>query len=278
LDGADVVINLAGRSVNCRYNATNRREIMESRTIPTLLVGDAIAQCNNPPRLWLNASTATIYRHALDRPMDELTGELGGHEPGVPDTWKFSIDVAITWERLFFGAQTPMTRKVALRSALILNPDRGSIFDTLLRLVRFGAGGTASGGHQYVSWVHDHDFARAVEFISEHPELSGAVNLSAPEPLPQGDFMRILRHAWGTRIGLPASRSMLELAAIFMRTETELILKSRWAVSTRLLDAGFSFAYARWEAAAQDLVERWRSQNIRAQKTRCYVAPSFHSR
>jgi uncharacterized protein len=255
---ADVVINLAGRSVNCRYNEANRREVLESRTRTTQLIGQAIAQAAHPPALWINASTATIYRHALDRPMDESTGELGGAEPGAPPTWRFSIDVAASWERAFFQAPTPHTRKIAIRSAITMSPDKGGIFDVLLRLVRLGLGGRAASGRQFVSWIHEGDFLRAIEFLIKHKELEGAVNLAAPNPLPNGDFMRDLRNAWGAPFGLPAARWMLEIGAVCLRTETELILKSRRVVPGRLLSAGFVFQFPDWPGAAKDLVRRWR--------------------
>lgn len=258
LDGADVVINMAGRSVDCRYTETNRREIMASRIDSTRLLGTAIAHAANPPALWMNASTATIYRHALDRPMDEATGELGGREPGAPDTWRFSIDVATSWEKAFFESTTPDTRKIALRSAMTMTPDRGGVFDTLLRLVRSGLGGTCGSGNQFVSWIHDADFLRAVDFLMEHRAMDGAVNLSAPHPLPNREFMRALRNAWGTSIGLPATDWMLEIGAFFLRTESELILKSRRVVPGRLLDAGFTFQFPEWPDAAEDLVRRWK--------------------
>ncbi len=260
LDGADVVLNLAGRSVNCRYNPTNRREIMESRTRTTELVGEAIARSSAPPRLWMNASTATIYRHALDRPMDEATGELGGGEPGVPDTWNFSIDVAKSWEHVFFAAKTPNTRRVALRSAIVLSPDRGGIFDVLLGLVRVGLGGAAGSGKQFVSWVHHADFVHALDFIISHKELDGPVNIASPNPLPNREFMRAMRRAWGTPIGLPATEWMLEIGAVFLRTETELMLKSRQVISGKLHNAGFQFSQPDWGSAARELVGRWRLQ------------------
>ena len=144
IDGADIVVNLAGRNVNCRYTPANRREIMDSRILSTRVVAQAIAQAAKPPALWMNTSTATIYRHALDRAMDESTGELGGHEADAPSTWSFSIDVATSWEREFFAADTPHTRRIALRSAMTMSPDPGGIFDTLLRLVRAGLGGKAA--------------------------------------------------------------------------------------------------------------------------------------
>jgi uncharacterized protein (TIGR01777 family) len=258
LDGAEVVINLAGRSVNCRYHAENRREIIDSRIKSTRLVGAAIANARRPPRLWLQASTATIYAHRYDAPNDELTGVIGGAEPGLPDTWRFSIEVATSWERATEEVQTPKTRQVLLRSAITLSPDPGGIFDVLLRLVRFGLGGSAGDGRQYVSWIHDNDFIRAVFWLIENDAFSGAVNLAAPHPLPNAEFMRVLREAWGAPIGLPATAWMLEVGAIFLRTETELVLKSRRVIPTRLTQAGFKFRFPTWEEAAPDLCQRWR--------------------
>lgn len=258
LEGADVLINLVGRSVNCRYNAANRREMLESRVASTRLLGEAVAQLAEPPKVWLNASTATIYRHALDRAMDEATGEIGGRETNAPASWKFSIEVATRWEEAFLAASAPKTRKVALRSAMTMSADRGGIFDTLLRLVRFGLGGTAGSGEQFVSWIHEEDFARAIAFLIAHCEIEGTVNLASPEPLPNRQFMAVLRKAWGARISLPATRWMLEVGAFFLRTETELILKSRRVVPGRLLAAGFQFHFPDWPAAAQDLVRRSR--------------------
>jgi uncharacterized protein (TIGR01777 family) len=260
VDGADVVINLAGRSVNCRYNQANRREIKESRVITTQLVGDAIAKASQPPRLWMNASTATIYRHALDRPMDDIDGEIGSHEPGIPSAWRFSYDVAISWEKAFFEADTAHTRKVALRSAITMSPDRGGAFATLLNLVRMGLGGRSGTGEQFVSWVHHVDFVRAVGFLIARSDLDGCINVSSPNPLPNRDFMADLRGAYGAPIGLPATDWMLEIGAFFLRIETELLLKSRRVVPRRLVDAGFGFQFADWGSVATDLVQRWRSR------------------
>jgi uncharacterized protein (TIGR01777 family) len=258
LDGADVVINLAGRSVNCRYNAANRREILESRVDSTRVLGEAIAACARPPRVWLQSSTATLYAHRFDAPNDEATGIVGGHEPGAPDTWRFSIEVARAWERAFHEAPVPHTRKVALRSAMVMSPDAGGVFDVLVGLVRRGLGGRSGSGRQFVSWIHHEDFTRAVRWLIERDAFAGAVNLAAPGPLPNDDFMRVLREAWGARIGLPAARWMLEIGAVFLRTETELILKSRRVVPGRLLEAGFDFRFPGWEAAAGDLCGEWR--------------------
>jgi uncharacterized protein (TIGR01777 family) len=258
LDGADAVVNLAGRSVNCRYTAANRTEIMDSRVASTRAVGRAIAACEEPPATWLQASTATIYAHRYDAANDEQTGVLGGTEPDVPETWRFSIDVARAWERELEAADTPQTRKVAMRSAIVMSPERGGTLDVLLGLVRRGLGGTAGDGRQYVSWIHHDDFTRAVEWLVEHDDLAGPVNIAAPNPLPNAEFMRALRQAWGSRVGLPAKRWLLEVGAVFLRTETELVLKSRRVVSGRLHDAGFGFHHATWPEAAQDLCRRWR--------------------
>lgn len=258
LDGADVVLNLAGRSVNCRYNAENRGLIMESRLHSTRAVGKAIAQVARPPRVWLQMSTATIYAHRFDAPNDEATGIIGGKEPDVPDTWRFSIDVATSWEQAANEIELPRTRKVLLRSAMVMSPDRGGVFDVLLGLVRRGLGGTNGDGKQYVSWIQDQDFVRAIAWLIDHDDLAGPVNLAAPEPLPNAAFMRGLRAAWGTRLGLPATAWMLEIGAIFLRTETELILKSRRVVPGRLLQSGFTFQFPTWPEAAADLCRRWR--------------------
>jgi uncharacterized protein (TIGR01777 family) len=260
LEGADAIIHLSGRSVNCRYNAENRRLIIDSRVVPTLLLGRAIEQARNPPRLWMNASTSTFYRHALDRPQDEFTGELGGDESGAPDTWNFSIDVARRWEEAFYASTTPATRKIALRSSMTMSPDPGGVFSVLLGLVRAGLGGTQGPGSQFVSWIHDLDYCRATDFLIAREDISGPVNLTAPHPLPNRDFMRALRQAWGQSIGLPATTWMLEIGAFFLRTETELILKSRRAVPTLLQQQGFAFDFPAWPAAAADLVSRFRAQ------------------
>jgi len=256
LDGAAAVINLAGRSVNCRYSASNREAILRSRVESTRAVGAAIAAAANPPPVWLQAATATIYAHTFGPPNDERTGTIGGHEPDAPASWRFSIDVAKAWEAEVDATVVPRTRKVKLRSAMTMSPDPGGIFDTLLRLVRFRLGGSAGGGRQYVSWIHDVDFVRAIYRLIEDDAFEGAVNVASPNPLPYAEFMRELRRAAGVRIGLPATRWMLEAGAFLMRTETELVLKSRRVVPGRLRDAGFEFRFPEWGAAARDLVSR----------------------
>jgi hypothetical protein len=265
LEASDVCINLAGRSVNCRYTARNRRAIHHSRIYSTNLLNEIIGSLKEPPRVWLNASTATIYRHTLDRPtldweMDEATGELGGAEPGAPSTWNFSIDVAKAWEQAFFSTPTPRTRKVALRSAMTMSPDRGGVFDVLLGLVRRGLGGAMGPGTQFVSWIHETDFVRAIEFLIEDGEFDGVVNLASPNPLPNRDFMRVLRETWGARFGLPSPKWVLEIGTFLMRTESELVLKGRRVVPGRLTASGFQFQLPDWPTAARELVARWRSR------------------
>ncbi|GAA2685479.1 TIGR01777 family oxidoreductase [Streptomyces lunalinharesii] len=256
VDGSDVVINLAGRSVSCRYTAENLRAMRDSRLDSTRVVGAAIAAAARPPRVWLQMSTATIYAHRFDAAHDEATGVLGGAEAGVPDYWAYSVDIAKDWERAQAAADTPATRKVALRSAMVMSPDRGGVFDVLLRLARLGLGGPVAGGAQFVSWIHDGDFVRAVEFLIARDDVEGPVNLASPGPLPHRDFMRALRAARGVPVGLPATRWMAELGAFALRTDTELLLKSRRVVPGRLRAAGFDFAHPEWEGAAVDLVRR----------------------
>ena len=258
LEGADVVINLAGRSVNCRYNPENRKLITESRVKSTQVVGQAIARAARPPRVWLQASTATIYGHRYDAANDEASGILGGSESNVPDTWHFSIDVVTSWEHALNESKTPNTRRVLLRSAIIMSPDRGGAFDMLLKLVRFGLGGRAGDGRQHVSWIHDQDFIRSILWLIDHDGVEGPVNLAAPNPVPNSEFMQALRAAWGIGFGLPATTWMLEIGAFLLRTETELILKSRRVVPGRLLESGFDFNFPGWAEAAQDLCSRWR--------------------
>lgn len=263
LENADVVINLAGRSVNCRYGGKNRQQIIESRIRSTRAVGEAIARCRHPPRVWLQMSTATIYAHRYDAANDEDTGVLGGEEENAPYKWRFSIDVAKAWEDAANQAKTPHTRKVLMRSAMVMSPDPGGVFDTLLGLVRWRLGGTSGDGKQYMSWIHDQDFVRAVYWLIDHPELEGPINLSSPQPLPNAEFMRALRRAWGVRLGLPAMKWMLAIGAFFMRTETELVLKSRRVTPERLLRSGFSFDFPDWHAAAVNLCQRWRVRQLR---------------
>jgi len=257
LDSADVVINLAGRSVNCRYTPKNLDEMFASRVDSTRILGEAMGLCVVPPKVWLQSSTATIYAHRFDAPNDEISGIIGGEEPGVPALWGKSIDIAKAWESALWESDVPGVRRVAMRSAMTMSIDRGSVFDVLSRLTRRGLGGRLGSGKQYVSWIHERDFARAVQFLIDF-EVDGAVNLCAPEPLPQADFARKLREAWGVGVGLPAAEWMIELGCWAMRTESELVLKSRRVVPRRLEELGFRFDFVVWEDAAEDLVRRMR--------------------
>ncbi|HVU25145.1 MAG TPA: TIGR01777 family oxidoreductase [Opitutus sp.] len=245
LDGAAAVVNLAGRSVNCRYNARNRAAILDSRVHATRAIGAAVARCARPPAAWLNASSATIYREARDRPMDEATGEIGAG---------FSVEVCQAWEQAFFAAAAPKTRKVALRLSIVFGAAPGGAFEVFQRLVRLGLGGTQGDGGQFVSWLHLADFCRAVEWLLAHEEIAGPVNVCAPDPLPNADFMRAWREACGVPIGLPAAAWMLEIGALILRTETELLLKSRRVIPRRLQESGFHFDFTPWPRAIADLV------------------------
>jgi len=257
LESADVVINLAGRRVHCRYNKENLQEMMDSRVDSARVIGEAIAACKNPPAVWLQASTATIYAHTFGPPNDEAAGVIGGGEPGAPEVWNYSIKIAKSWETELERAQTPRTRKVAMRTAIMMGIDRDSAFDIFSRLARVGLGGKLGSGGQYVSWIHELDLARAVEFLIES-ELSGPVNISSPNPLSQAEFARGLREAWGVPIGLPAAPWMVSLGAWVLNGDSELVMKSRRVIPTRLSEAGFELRFPNWPEAARDLVKTMR--------------------
>lgn len=256
LDGAFAVINLTGRSVNCRYNAKNRRQIMDSRVLSTEVISRAIALCKTPPPIWLNASTATIYKHSFDKPMDENAEKAATAD--AKD--EFSVEVAMAWEKAFFEANTPATRKVALRISMVLVEESGSVFPVLRGLVKRGLGGALAGGRKYVSWIHHEDFCRAIEWILVHDNVQGGINVAAPNPTTNRDMMRVLRRVCGMPIGLPATAWMMEIGAFFMRTETELMLKSRRVVPGTLLREGFQFTYPEFKQAADDLEQRIRAR------------------
>jgi uncharacterized protein (TIGR01777 family) len=248
LETATAVINLAGRSVDCRYHARNRRLILESRVNSTRVLGEAIARCQSPPRVWLNSSTATIYRHTFGAAWDE-SGQIGA-TPEAKDA--FSVEVAETWEKAFAAAAVPLTRKVVLRTAMVLSRS-GGVFPVLRRLVRLGLGGRMGHGRQFVSWIHEMDFVRAIDWLIGRDDFNGIVNVASPAPLPNADMMRRLRQALHRPVGLPAFRWMLELGAVMLRTETELIIKSRRVVPGRLLAAGFSFPHPTFDSALEEL-------------------------
>lgn len=249
LDGADVLINLAGKSVDCRYTERNKQLIIDSRINSTNVLGEAIRRATTPPRLWINSASATIYRHAPDRQMDEATGDI---ENGLP-AHQFSVEVCKAWEQSFWAADVPDTvRKVALRMAIVLGRE-GGVWPVLKRLVRFGLGGTMGKGDQFMSWLHERDLSRMIDFIIENDLIAGTYNGSAPNPIRNRDFMALLRRTLGVRIGLSAAEWMLEIGAVFLRTETELVLKSRNVIPRKLLDRGFQFDFSRAEDAITDL-------------------------
>ena len=250
LEGAEVLINPAGRSVDCRYHARNRRLMLESRLVSTRVLGEAVAQCAQPPRVWLNSSTATIYKHNLGPAWDER-GEIGG-TPAARD--EFSVEIATAWEAVFAAAVTPRTRKVALRTAMVFGQGPNSVFPVLCRLVRLGLGGSMAGGGQYVSWIHAADLCRALDWLIEHEEIKGPINLAAPAPVTNREMMATLRELLGARLGLPATAWMLEVGAFLLRTETELVIKSRRVIPGRLLADGFQFEFTTLRAAMADLL------------------------
>ncbi len=285
LDGADLLVNMAGKSVNCRYNAANRAEIMRSRVDTTRELAAAITACAAPPALWVNASTATIYRHAEDRPMTEAAGEIGTG---------FSVGIATAWERALFAAELPRTRRVALRMAIVLGD--GSALAPLIRLARSGLGGAqldgrwcatksrlragtfhargALGGRQRFSWIHIDDVLGIIRFLEARPEIDGVINAAAPVPTDNRGMMRTLRRAVGVPFGLPTPRWMLELGSIAIRTETELVLKSRWVIPERLLRAGFRFQHPELEPALRRIVQ---GRSGKRQETRDLPGASVNS-
>jgi len=243
LQGADLLVNLCGKNVNCRYTPKNKKEIISSRLIPTRLLGEVIKSLENPPKLWINITSATIYRHAEDRPQDELTGEIGDG---------FSIEVCKAWESSFFENETPKTRKVALRMGIVLGLKDGA-FPRLLNLVKLGMGGKQGNGEQYVSWVHELDAAGSIEWLLNHDDIEGIINCTAPGPIKNHVFMHSIRKAYGISFGLPAPAWLLAIGAKIIGTETELILKSRWVKPSRLLNNGFEFKYAKIDEAVRGL-------------------------
>jgi len=245
MEGADVLINLAGKSVDCRYTETNKNEIMASRVDSTVILGKAINACSNPPKHWLNSSTATIYRHSTDKQMDEATGEIG-HD--------FSMNVAKMWERAFFEANTPHTLQTALRTSIVLGKDGGA-FVPLKRLAQLAFGGSQGSGNQFVSWIHEEDFARAVAFIISH-KIEGAVNVVSPAPTRNTDFMKALRQAVKMPIGINIPTGLLQLGAALIGTEPELVLKSRNVIPKRLAQNGFLFEYSTADKALKELVKQ----------------------
>jgi len=270
IDGADLLVNLAGKSVDCRYGPANRDEILRSRVSTTRALAQAVERAAAPPPVWFNASTATIYRHAEGRPMTESTGELGEG---------FSVGVARAWEDAFFESDLPSTRRVALRTAIVLGD--GSALIPLLRLAGIGMGGAhldgrwpasaarrragtyhafgARWGRQHFSWAHLDDVVGSIRFLADRADIAGVVNVTSPNPSDDRTLMRTIRHVLGVSFGIPLPRWALEVGSAVIRTETELVLKSRWVLPERLLEAGYRFRYPELEPALRQIVEARRA-------------------
>lgn len=243
LEGADVLINLTGKSVDCRYNEKNKAEIISSRVNATKILGEAINKTNNPPKVWLNSASATIYRYAEDKPMDEFTGEIGTG---------FSVEVCKIWEKTFTEISNPKTRKIIMRISMVMGKG-GGVLPVMTKLVKAGLGGKMGNGKQFISWIHEEDFLNAMEFLIQNEQASGAYNFAAPGPIPNKEFMALMRKQLNVKIGLPAMKWMLEIGAFFIKTETELILKSRRVVPARLLKEGFVFKFPTVEETLKNL-------------------------
>jgi uncharacterized protein (TIGR01777 family) len=245
MENAEMVINLAGKSVDCRYNTKNKEEILRSRTETTQILGNAMLACKNPPSLWINSSTATIYRHAEDRPMTEERGDIGSG---------FSVNVAKAWEQAFFAFQLPKTRQIALRIAIVLG-ENGGVITPFKNLVKFGLGGVQGSGNQQFSWIHVEDLFAIILFLQEKEELIGVFNCASPQPITNRELMKQFRIAMDRRVGLPSPAWLLKIGAVLIRTETELILKSRWVIPERLERAGYRFKFKQIDRALQDILQ-----------------------
>ncbi len=245
IDGSDLIINLAGKSVNCRYTKANKQIIFDSRVYSTKAIGEAISLCKHPPTLWLNAASATIYRNANDKPQDEFVGEIEND---------FSVQVCKLWEKTFFEQTTPQTRKIALRTAITLG--NGGVMIPYLNLLKFGLGGRQGNGRQMYSWIHIDDVCAIVDFLYKHTNIDRVINVSSPNPITNNTFMKVLRQKTNTKIGLPVFEWMLKIGATIIGTETELILKSRWVLPTKLLSYGYVFKYPHLEAAVDEILRK----------------------
>ncbi len=247
LENTVALINLAGRTVNCRYTPTNRKEMMESRVQSTRVLGEAVRACTEPPKVWMNSSTATIYRHAIDCEQTEASGQIGKG---------FSVEIAKAWEQEFFRHRRDGVRQIALRTAMVFGQGRGGVYEAFCSIAKQGLGGRAGDGTQYVSWIHLDDFVGMIDWIIAHTELDGVVNVASPDPQPNAKFMRALRESLGVRFGLNATEWMLEIGAFFKKTETELLMKSRRVVPERMLGAGYKMKHPNLKHAMKDLAER----------------------
>lgn len=246
LENAEMLINLAGKSVDCRYTKNNKQQILSSRIETTTALGEALAQCKNPPAIWINASTATIYRHAEDKPMTESDGEIGKG---------FSVDVATNWEKAFFHFKLPETRQIALRIAIVLGKD-GGVIRPFKNLVRFGLGGKQGNGKQMFSWIHVEDVFNIILFLQQRPILSGVFNVAAPNPVTNKILMQAFRKIMSVKIGLPSPKWLLTIGGMIIKTETELILKSRWVIPKKLILEGYHFKFKTINEALNNILTK----------------------
>ncbi len=246
LEGTELLINLAGKSVNCRYHAKNKKAILDSRVLTTQRLQQIADRCKQPPKLWINSSTATIYRHAEDRAMDEVTGEIGSG---------FSVAVARAWEKAFFEKENVNIRKIALRIAIVLG-ETGGVIKPFTNLVRWGLGGKQGNGKQMFSWIHIEDLYQIILFLMENKTLAGIFNCSAPYPVNNQTFMGAIRKIIKPLLHLPAPTLLLKTGAFLIGTETELILKSRWVLPRKLLDAGYQFRYPGIDTALNEIYKK----------------------
>nr|WP_321237419.1 TIGR01777 family oxidoreductase [uncultured Psychroserpens sp.] len=245
LEQTDVLINLTGKSVDCRYNEDNKKLIHDSRIDATHVLGLAINLCEQPPKLWMNSSTATIYRHSLDKKMTEDQGELGDD---------FSMNIAKSWEKAFYSITNPKTRKIALRTSIVMGKHGGATLP-LKNLVKFGLGGKQASGKQKVSWIHELDFARAIDYLIENENLEGNFNLAVPKPTNNQTLMKNFRKVMRVPFGISHPKWLIKFGAKLIGTEAELVLKSRNVVPKRLLDNGFKFIHSNIEIALDDLLK-----------------------
>ena len=257
IDGADVVINMTGKSVKCFYTDKVLKTLRDSRVLSTEVVGQAIKQAQKPPPLWIQMSTSAIYAHTFDTPNDEENGRIG-EAPEIPRVWKEISRLAQEWEKALYSFSTDQTRKVLVRCGVVMGLRKGSAFDIFVKLSRWGLGGTIASGKQMISWIHESDFVSSMRYLLENESITGPVNLCAPYPLPQEEFMKILRETMGVKFGLPATKWMVELSSYITRIDSELSLKSRYAVPKVLLDNKFHFQFPHWKEAAKDLFSKWK--------------------
>lgn len=243
LNRADVLLNMTGKNVNCRYTEKNKKLIYQSRLESTRVLDEVVRMCSQPPGLWINSGSATIYIASYDRMMTEKEGIIGDD---------FSMDVCKQWEKTFFETSTPATRKVVMRIGIVLGKSGGA-FVPLRNLVRFGLGGKQGKGDQFCSWIHEKDFCKATEFIMEHHNPDSVYNVTGPKPVTNQQFMAAMRHGLQVPVGLPSPSWLLEAGAVVIGTETELIFKSRKVYPERLLQQGFVFEFADIEEAMDDL-------------------------